>query len=246
MSTMISHWTSIASVLRHWRYDPATDLRLRALLRNFQLTQSVQRKLMPKSDLHLILAALLKPQFTIGSVNRPSDDVTDLKWQKLKITFLLSLATARWRSYLHALCVSTCLFTHGDVLDQLVVNLQIGADRGHSRHRLLVLCGSVSEVLPTWYVFHFGRNAHSRSCCAHTACSLNTAAMMAHTSVCWTVRLLLSAAGLGSSKVLVLGTWCKISSTWYLTLWNSKVFGTCTWRQSTWYLSKYFKNFFVK
>ena len=36
---------------------------------------------------------------------------------------LLALATARRRSFLHALCVSTCLFTRGDVQDQLVVNL---------------------------------------------------------------------------------------------------------------------------
>ena len=122
-STIISHRTSIASVLRHWKYDPATDPRLRALLRNFQLARPVQRRLMPQWDLHLVLTALLRPPFTDGANDRPSDDVIDLKWRTLKTTFLLALATARRRSFLHALCVSTCLFTRGDVQDQLVVNL---------------------------------------------------------------------------------------------------------------------------
>ena len=122
-STIISHRTSIASVLRHWKYDPATDPRLRALLRNFQLARPVQRRLMPQWDLHLVLTALLRPPFTDGANDRPSDDVIDLKWRTLKTTFLLALATARRRSFLQPLCVSTCLFTRGDVQDQLVVNL---------------------------------------------------------------------------------------------------------------------------
>ena len=45
------------------------------------------------------------------------------QWWTLNTTFLLLLATARRRSYLRALCVSTCLFTCGDVQNQLVVNL---------------------------------------------------------------------------------------------------------------------------
>ena len=60
-STMISHRTSIASVLRHWKYDPATDPRIRALLHNFQLARLVQRRLMPQWDLHLVLTALPPP-----------------------------------------------------------------------------------------------------------------------------------------------------------------------------------------
>ena len=39
-----------------------------------------------------------------------------------------------------------------------------------------------------------------------------------------------SVPGLGSSKVLVLGTWCKISSTWYLLVLDTLKF------KSTWYL----------
>ena len=37
-------------------------------------------------------------------------------------------------------------------------------------------------------------------------------------------------SGLGSSRVLVLGTWCKISSTWYLLVLDTLKF------KSTWYL----------
>ena len=70
----------------------------------------------------LPLAYLLHPPFTDGANDRPSDDIIDLKWQTLKTTFLLVLATAGRRSFLHALCVSNCL-TRGDVQDQLVVNL---------------------------------------------------------------------------------------------------------------------------
>ena len=60
-STKISHRTSIASVLRHWKYDPATDPRIRALLRNFLLARPVQRRLMPQWDLHLVPTAFLHP-----------------------------------------------------------------------------------------------------------------------------------------------------------------------------------------
>ena len=42
-STMISHWTSIASVLQCWKYDPATELGIRVLLHNIQLAWPVQQ-----------------------------------------------------------------------------------------------------------------------------------------------------------------------------------------------------------
>ena len=92
-------------------------------LHNFQLAQPVQWKMMPQWNLHLILSALLWPPCSDGAVDRPSDDVIDQKWWTLNTTVLLLLATARRRSYLHALCVSTCPFTCGDVQNQLVVNL---------------------------------------------------------------------------------------------------------------------------
>ena len=123
LSTVISHWTSIVSVLQHWKYDPANYPGIRGMLYNFQLAQPVQWKMMPQWNLLFILSALLWPPFSDGAVDRPSDDVIGQKRGMLRITFLLLLATVRRRSYLHALCVSTYLFTHGDVHNQLVVNL---------------------------------------------------------------------------------------------------------------------------
>ena len=123
LATVISHRTSIASMLWRWKYDPAADPCITALLRNFQLAQAVQRNLMPQWDLHLVLSALLQPPFSDHSVDRPSDDIIDLKWRTLKMTLLLSLASVRRRSYLRALWVSTCLFIQANVQDQMVVNL---------------------------------------------------------------------------------------------------------------------------
>ena len=49
------------------------------------------------------------------------------------------------------------------------------------------------------------------------------------------------ASGLGSSKVHVLDVIFRVLGTYLnLTLWNSKVLGTCISKQSTWHLSKYF------
>ena len=93
-STVISHWTSIASVLQHWKYDPAIESCIRALLHNFQLARPVQRKLMPQWNLHLILSALLWPPFSNGAIDRPSDDIIDQKWRMLKTTFLVSVCQA--------------------------------------------------------------------------------------------------------------------------------------------------------
>ena len=55
-------------------------------------------------------------------------------------------------------------------------------------------------------------------------------------------------SGLGSSKVLVLGTWCKLSSTWYLLVLGLLKFKSIWYLlvldgQSTWYLSKYSSTF---
>ena len=64
LSTIISHWTFIASLLKHWKYGPANDLGIGGMLPNFQLAQPVQRKMMPQWNLHLILSALLWPPFS--------------------------------------------------------------------------------------------------------------------------------------------------------------------------------------
>ena len=60
----------------------------------------VERVIFPKWDLQIVLSCLLKPPFfdTEGS-----DDVTPLQWRTAKTVFLLSLASARRRSLLHAL-----------------------------------------------------------------------------------------------------------------------------------------------
>ena len=45
-ATIISHLTSVASVLRHWDYDPAADLHIKLLIRAFRLERPVQRRIM--------------------------------------------------------------------------------------------------------------------------------------------------------------------------------------------------------
>ena len=51
-STIISHRTSVASVLRHWVYDRAADPHIKLLIRAFRLERMVQCRIMPKWDLH--------------------------------------------------------------------------------------------------------------------------------------------------------------------------------------------------
>ena len=81
-STIISHHTSVASVLRHWVYNPHIKL----LVRAFRLERPVQRRIKPKWDLHLVLLSLLRPPFTSQSEEdeESSDDVIPLKWRTLK------------------------------------------------------------------------------------------------------------------------------------------------------------------
>ena len=61
-STLFSHRTSVASVLRHWVYDPAANPHIKLLVRAFRLERPVQRRIMPKWGLHLVLS-LLRPPF---------------------------------------------------------------------------------------------------------------------------------------------------------------------------------------
>ena len=126
-STIISHRTSVASVLRHWVYDPAADPNIKLLVRAFRLERPVQRRIMPKWDLHLVLLSLMRPPFTSQSEDdgESSDDVIPLNWRTLKCLFLLALASARRRSYLHALSIAPgrCVFARGNTQRQLVVSL---------------------------------------------------------------------------------------------------------------------------
>ena len=82
---------------------------------------------MPKWDLHLVLLSLMRPPFTSQSEDdgESSDDVIPLKWRTLKCLFLLALASARRRSYLHALSIAPgrCVFARGNTQRQLVVSL---------------------------------------------------------------------------------------------------------------------------
>ena len=125
--TIISHRTSVASVLRHWVYDPAADPHIKLLVRVFRLERPVQRRIMPKWDLHLVLLSLMRPPFTSQSEDdgESSDDVIPLKWRTLKCVFLLALASARRHSYLHALSIAPgrCVFARGNTQRQLVVSL---------------------------------------------------------------------------------------------------------------------------
>ena len=125
-STIISHRTSVASVLCHWVYDPAADPHIKLLVRAFRLERPVQRRIMPKWDLHLVLLSLMRPPFTSSEDDgESSDDVIPLKWRTLKCLFLLALASARRRSYLHALSIAPgrCVFARGNTQRQLVVSL---------------------------------------------------------------------------------------------------------------------------
>ena len=95
-STTISHRTSVASVLRHWKYDPAADPHIKLIIWAFRLERPIQRRIMPKWDLHLVLSALMSPPFAseVDNRGRISDDVIDLRWRTMKTVFLLALASA--------------------------------------------------------------------------------------------------------------------------------------------------------
>ena len=126
-ATIMSHRMSVASVLRHWVYDPAADPHIKLLIRAFRLERLVQRRIMPKWDLHLVLSSLLKPPFASESniQGEISDDVIPLKWRTMKTVFLPALASVRRRSYLHALSVALnrWVFARGNTQRQLVVSL---------------------------------------------------------------------------------------------------------------------------
>ena len=74
----------------------------------------MQRRIMPKWDLHLISLALMSPRFAleVGDQAETFDDVIPPKWRTMKTVFLLVLASARQRSFIHALSVAPgrCVF----------------------------------------------------------------------------------------------------------------------------------------
>ena len=121
-STIISHRTSVASMLRHWVYDPAADPHIKLLIRAFQLERPEQRRIMPKWDLHLVLLALMRPPFTseCDDQDKTSNEVIPLKWRTMKTVFLLALASARQRFYIHALSAAPgrCVFSMVSLLPE--------------------------------------------------------------------------------------------------------------------------------
>ena len=52
-STIISHRTSVGSVLKHWKYDPTIDPNVKMLLRGIRFDRPVQQRSMPQWNLHL-------------------------------------------------------------------------------------------------------------------------------------------------------------------------------------------------
>ena len=96
-STIISHRTSVASVLGHLKYDPAADPHIKPLIRTFRLEQPVQSRIMPKWDLNLVLSALMRPPFAseVDDRGRISDDVIDLRLHMMKTVFLQAFASAQ-------------------------------------------------------------------------------------------------------------------------------------------------------
>ena len=124
-STIISHRTSIASVLRHWKYDPAADPKMKLLLRGFRLERPRERTYMPKWDLHMVLQSLLVPPYVSGPAISSTDDAIALKWRTIKTVFLFTLATARRVSFIHALSVAPghLSFHRGTAQNQLAVSV---------------------------------------------------------------------------------------------------------------------------
>ena len=96
-STIISHRTSVASVLGHLKYNPAADPHIKPLIRTFRLEQPVQSRIMPKWDLNLVLSALMRPPFAseVDDRGRISDDVIDLRLHMMKTVFLQAFASAQ-------------------------------------------------------------------------------------------------------------------------------------------------------
>ena len=91
-------------------------------MRSFRLAKPVKRVLFPKWDLQVVLSGLLKPPFMNAE---GSDDIIPLQWRVMKTVFLVSLASARRRSLLHALSAQAphIVLSRGTVEGQLVVKL---------------------------------------------------------------------------------------------------------------------------
>ena len=110
-STVVSNRTS-SLILRHWKYDPATDPNTKMILQGIWLARPVQRNTMPQWNLHVVLISLLWPLFATAG-DRPTDSLIDLKWWTLKTCFLLAMAMTHPRSFLHELSVAHACIAFG-------------------------------------------------------------------------------------------------------------------------------------
>ena len=81
-ATIISHRTSVASVLRHWVYDPAADPHIKLLIRAFRMERPVQRWIMPKWTFILCFHLYWNRRSHQKAIS--SDDVIPLKWWTMK------------------------------------------------------------------------------------------------------------------------------------------------------------------
>ena len=114
-----SHWQRFVEFCRqkktHVFQVPMSGMRL---------ARSVTRRTMPQWDLYLVLSALMRPPFASARA-RPTDANIELKWRTLKMCFLLAMATARRRSFIHALSVAPAhiTFGRGDVDGQSTASL---------------------------------------------------------------------------------------------------------------------------
>ena len=94
----------------------------RCLMRSCRLPRPVGRGIMLKWDLQVVLSELCKSPC---AVNTESNDVIELKWRTVETVFIISLATARRRSLLHALSADThhIVWGRGNVQGQKMVRL---------------------------------------------------------------------------------------------------------------------------
>ena len=87
----------------------------------------MQHRIVPKWDLHLVPLSLLRLPFAseCDIQGESSDDVISPKWRTMKTVILLALASARRRSFLHALSIAPGRwgFSRGRTQRQLVVSL---------------------------------------------------------------------------------------------------------------------------
>ena len=148
-STIISHRTSVASVLRHWVYDRTADPHIKLLIRAFRLECLVQRRIMPKWDFHLVFLALMRPRFAseCDDQGETSDDVIPLKWRTMKTVFLLALTLS--------VAPGRCVFLRGNTQRQLMVSL---AGARVSCQEPATVAGSTMDLCTGYSTSHLVRN----------------------------------------------------------------------------------------